>query len=143
MAYEEVLTWRPSDPSGRCLRHVPAIAGEKYAGLPYEDFLCLYPQLKPFYTKFEMGWRPYWLWYWLGRSSWLPITSVILYGIGIVWGQAYFKDRKPWSCKTALMLWNLALSIFSVCGFMRLLFPVIHMSINYTMKENLCYNPFS
>lgn len=90
-----------------------------------------------------MGWRPYWLFYWLGDSSWLPIVSVILYGLMIVGGQRYFKDRKPWNMKTALKLWNLSLSIFSVCGFTRLLFPVIHMSLNYTMKENLCMNPFS
>jgi len=137
----EGYNWRPSDPSGECIRWISEEGGTYAAGKPYEDFLCLYPGLKNFYMSWEMTWRPYWLYYLMERNWWIPIVAISLYGAMIVGGQNYFRERKPWDLRTALMLWNLGLSLFSIFGFFRVLPVVIHSMLSYTWKENLCYDP--
>lgn len=136
--------WRPSDPSGDCLRFMDVEhVGIDHAGKEYEDFLCLYPSLKPFYMDWEMNWRPFWLLYYMKENMWIPILSLVLYGIMIIGGKKYFETRKPWNLKTPLMLWNLALATFSLVGFVRVLPLAIHTLVNYSWKENICFDPLS
>jgi hypothetical protein len=56
-----------------------------------------------------------------GSYCWSPS-----YGIGIVAGKAYFKNRSPWNWRGAMSLWNLGLSVFSAIGFVRVALHSTH-----------------
>jgi len=146
--FEGYYNWRPSDPTLSCVARTgpeagPEGIGPDGLGKPYEKFLCLYPWLEPWYTNFEKTWRPYWLGYYMRDEGWwIPLLACALYAIMIIGGRAYFKDRKAWNLRYALMLWNLSLSIFSLVGFSKL-FPVVaHLLTNFSWVENLCFDPW-
>jgi hypothetical protein len=50
---------------------------------------------------------------------WLPYAAAILYLVGLVAGQAYMKDRKPFNLRITLSMWNLFLAVFSLAGTLR------------------------
>lgn len=136
--------WRPSDPSRACVGIMDSpYFGSHRQGKEYEEFLCLYPFLKPIYTEFEMNWRPFWILNYMQTNTWIPFLSLILYAVMIVGGTKYFENRKAWNLKTPLMLWNLGLALFSFIGFIRV-FPVVaHITLNYTWEENICFEPMA
>jgi elongation of very long chain fatty acids protein 6 len=77
------------------------------------------------------------------KSPWVPIVACLLYGLFIVAGQAYFSTRPPWNLRRLLALWNLALSVFSFVGLVRVLPAILHMWATYSRKENFCMDPES
>jgi elongation of very long chain fatty acids protein 6 len=77
------------------------------------------------------------------KSPWVPIVACLLYGLFIVAGQAYFSTRPPWNLRKLLAVWNLALSVFSFVGLVRVLPAILHMWATYTRKENFCMDPES
>jgi hypothetical protein len=76
-------------------------------------------------------------------NPWIPLLAVTLYGIAIVCGRAYFKDRPAWNLRTSMALWNLFLSVFSMMGFLRMFPQLVHNLTGYTLVENLCHDPES
>jgi len=136
------FNWRPTEPNESCIIWVDGSFDEETGiSKPYEDFMCLYPWAKSFYMEWEMTWRPYHLYYMMKRNWWFPIIAISIYAAGIVYGQKFFKDRKPWNFRNILIMWNLGLSLFSIFGFFRVLPVVMHVVSSYTWRENLCYDP--
>lgn len=74
-------------------------------------------------------------------SPMVPIVAVLLYGVGIVAGKAYFKNRSPWNWRGAMSLWNLGLSVFSAIGFVRVLPYTLHILATNSMQQALCTDP--
>jgi elongation of very long chain fatty acids protein 6 len=72
-----------------------------------------------------------------------PIIACVLYGIAIIAGQRYFRDRPAWNCRTALALWNFTLSAFSFMGVVRVLPALVHIYSRYNWKDNFCLDPES
>lgn len=77
------------------------------------------------------------------ENSWVPISAVALYGIGILGGQAYFRNRPAWNWRRSMALWNLFLSVFSAIGFVRTAPHLIHNFLHYSVSQNLCFDPES
>lgn len=71
----------------------------------------------------------------------VPIIAVVLYGVFIVTGRSYFKDRPAWNWRTSLALWNLGLSVFSAIGFCRVFPQLVHDFYYYSVTENFCFDP--
>ena len=71
----------------------------------------------------------------------VPILAVVLYGVGIVLGKAYFKDRAPWNWRSAMSVWNLGLALFSAFGFVRILPYTIHILLTNSVSRALCTDP--
>lgn len=138
--------WTAVDPAQACNSVISASAGKPYAGLPYEDFLCLYPWMKRYWLQWEIDFYrddPYWYYHVMNNNHWIPIAACTSYLILVSIGQQYFKNRKPWNCRNVLMVWNLGLAIFSLMGFLRMFPTVIHWLANYTWEENLCHKGVS
>jgi hypothetical protein len=77
------------------------------------------------------------------ENPWLPIVAILLYGLFIVAGQAYFSTRDPWDWRNLMACWNLGLSVFSTIGFLRTAPALVHLATQYTFHENLCIDPES
>jgi GNS1/SUR4 family len=80
---------------------------------------------------------------WMVANNWFPITVCLVYALGIVLGQAYFKNREPWNWRRTMATWDLALSLFSLCGFVRVFPPMVHQIVHYSAQENFCMDPES
>jgi elongation of very long chain fatty acids protein 6 len=74
---------------------------------------------------------------------WVPMTAIVMYGLLIVAGQAYFKNRDPWDWRNLMACWNLGLASFSAIGFIRTAPALFHLLTHYTVQENLCVDPES
>ena len=72
------------------------------------------------------------------RNPAFPVLCVVLYGVLIVTGQRYFKDRKPWNWRRTMAMWNLLLSTFSAVGFLRTFPMLVHLLVNYSIEELFC-----
>jgi hypothetical protein len=80
---------------------------------------------------------------WMALNLWVPITAIIMYGVLITAGQAYFKNKDPWDWRNIMACWNLGLATFSTIGFMRTAPALFHLLTHYTIEENLCVDPES
>jgi hypothetical protein len=95
------------------------------------------------HTSFERNYDPVHVRDLMVDNPWIPLLAVTLYGIAIVCGRAYFKDRPAWNLRTSMALWNLFLSVFSMMGFLRMFPQLVHNLTGYTLVENLCHDPES
>jgi hypothetical protein len=75
------------------------------------------------------------------KNPWLPVAAILLYGIFIKVGRAYFHNREPWSWRRTLAIWNLCLSVFSFIGFSRVAPHMIHTWYHYSISEFFCFDP--
>jgi len=129
------MSWYPSDPTERCV-----VTND--AGFPHEDFKCLYKDsIGLTITPWERNFDPIVLRDVMVANPWVPVVAILGYGIMIGVGKSYFKDRDPWSWRTALALWNLSLSVFSFVGFCRVAPGLAHNLYYYSLSENLCFDP--
>jgi elongation of very long chain fatty acids protein 6 len=76
-------------------------------------------------------------------NPWCPILAVALYGIFIGVGKHYFDNRLAWNWRNSMALWNLGLSVFSFIGLLRTAPQLLHNLRNYSITENLCFDPES
>jgi len=92
-------------------------------------------------TKIERDYDPHNVYVMMGRNPWVPVTAILIYGISIIVGRSYFKNRPAWSWRRALALWNFGLSIFSLVGFIRVAPLLVHNFSHYSVSENFCFDP--
>jgi len=71
---------------------------------------------------------------WMGRNWTLSVYASALYVLLIFSGQHWMKTRSPFSLRRRLLVWNIALAIFSMLGFLRT-FP----EILYVVRETGFY----
>mmetsp|Transcript_16804 Transcript_16804/g.23934 ORF Transcript_16804/g.23934 Transcript_16804/m.23934 type:complete len:297 (+) Transcript_16804:249-1139(+) len=113
------------------------------SGAPFQELSCVYPKMAMFYSKRELGFDPIPVRDWMKSHSFVPVTAVVLYGVFIIWGQAYFKNRKALNWRSAMSAWNLFLSVFSTIGLFRTLPTFLHNITTKSLRDNLCDDPES
>jgi len=118
-----------------------ACTGVNTNGIEYLEFSCIYPSVEPFYFSWEKYYDPIPILDWMGDRPWLPIMIVALYGVLIVWGQRYMKDKEAWQWRNVLAVWNLSLSVFSTIGTIRTLPQLVHNLTTMPMRQVFCDTP--
>jgi hypothetical protein len=53
---------------------------------------------------------------WMALNLWVPMMAIVMYGVLIKVGQAYFKNKDPWDWRNIMAFWNLGLATFSAIG---------------------------
>jgi len=112
-------------------------------------FFMIYMSLNLFNYLIVVSWEKnyfanggYRIYEFISSDAWLPTILpsiiVIIYLFAISWGERYMRDRKPWQWKNQLAVWNFSLSLFSFCGMIRLLPPIIHYMKILPLRENIC-----
>jgi len=115
-------------------------------GQDYLEFSCLYPTLQKTYSWYEITAtennpiaRQMWANYtFMISNPIIPIITIALYGILIIYGQNYFRNRKPWNLRNALAMWNLLLAVFSFIGAFRLVPHALYLMTHLPLRENIC-----
>lgn len=132
------MSWYPIGENGRCV-------SRNSAGVAFENFSCLYEDsfVGRTVTSYEKSYTPIVVRDKMVENPWIPVTAIIMYGVFIVIGRAYFKNRQPVSWRKALALWNLGLSVFSAIGFCRILPHMLHNFYHYSLSEFFCFDPES
>jgi hypothetical protein len=128
------MGWKPTDPSGTCIL-------TNNSGFIYEELTCLYPKWASFVSSWELAYDPGPLRDWMVANPWVPILAVVLYGVGIVFGRNYFREKQAWSWRRTLAAWNFSLSLFSAIGFCRCAVQLVHNLTHYSLHDNLCNDP--
>jgi elongation of very long chain fatty acids protein 6 len=95
------------------------------------------------FLRFERKYDPVAVRDWMAANPWCPILAVVLYGIFIGLGKYHFNGRPAWNWRNSMALWNLGLSIFSFIGLLRTGPQLLHNLLNYSITENLCFDPES
>jgi len=75
------------------------------------------------------------------RNTWqtgLPMAIVTVYVIAIFGTQYYLRDRKPLAVEGVWKWWNLALSLFSFCGAIRMMPHLITHFMRYGLYTTMC-----
>ena len=80
---------------------------------------------------------------WMQNHSMVPILACILYGVFIVLGQEYFRNRPRWNWRVTLAAWNFTLAAFSFVGMARTLPQLVHNVATMSLRDNLCSDPRS
>ena len=70
-----------------------------------------------------------------------PLLACVLYGVFIVAGQRYMKDRESWKWRKTLAAWNLFLAVFSGMGMLRTLPQLVHNLTTMSLRDNMCGDP--
>lgn len=64
---------------------------------------------------------------WLGRNWKIAVHISFIYIMGIFIGQRWMKGRQPYKLDNSLKIWNFALAVFSLAGFLRSIPEVLHL----------------
>mmetsp|Transcript_61193 Transcript_61193/g.71561 ORF Transcript_61193/g.71561 Transcript_61193/m.71561 type:complete len:314 (-) Transcript_61193:747-1688(-) len=112
----------------------------------YLEFSCLYPFYQRTYSWWETtATSDNFLARMVGRNFRFmhsnpvtPVIAIALYGIFIVCGRNYFRDRKPWNLRKTLAMWNFSLSLFSFMGACRLIPHAFHLLYHLPLRESVC-----
>lgn len=75
------------------------------------------------------------------ERPYFPIKAVLLYGVCIILGQRYMKNRPSWNWRKALGHWNLFLSFFSWIGTIRTVPNLYHYLMYAPLRESFCGVP--
>lgn len=66
------------------------------------------------------------------------VVAIFGYLSAIYLGQIYMKNREPFKLRTPLLIWNSALAIFSIVGFMRVFPEMVHTLNKYGFVGSAC-----
>jgi hypothetical protein len=75
---------------------------------------------------------------WMGRHWDLSLYASAAYVILIFAGQAWMKDRGPFSLRRRLFFWNLTLAAFSIIGFLRTFPEILHVLKETGFYRSVC-----
>lgn len=75
---------------------------------------------------------------WLEENWHTSVYYSLLYVIFIFSVKAFMSNMKPFSLKTALILWNWALAVFSIFCFVRVLPEFVHKSKDAGLYGTVC-----
>ena len=116
---------------------VRTLAGYKYS---FVQLWELFPFLKPLYTQFEMAFdvRPWFMF--VHDNWWLPLVSVLLYGVMIQVVPRLTK-KNPIKCDKALAYWNFFLAAFSIMGALRIVPHLLWFQATHSFKDTVCTPP--
>ena len=78
---------------------------------------------------------------WLKEHLYIPYVIAIMYLMGIYLGQRWMKNRQAYHLKKPLITWNVALSIFSIIGSLRIIPWFISFIMSYGLHASCCTEP--
>jgi len=107
-------------------------------GQEYIDFSCQYPLLEKTYYSWEKGFDPEPVQNWMVNHPQLPILTVILYGVLIIFGLKIMEERQAWRSRWFLAAWNLFLSVYSFIGMFRTIPTLFHNMFTMSLRDNIC-----
>lgn len=110
-------------------------------GAEYEEISCVYKALEPFYMNWEKCFNSLNVVEWSRANPMIPIVSVTLYAIALVWGKNFMKDREPYKFRNSMAAWNLFLSIFSYVMMIRSVVGLTHNVVNGEFRDLICTRP--
>ena len=94
-------------------------------------------------SRFEWNFDPAPTRSWMVGRPIVPAVAILVYGAFCYFGQKYFATREPWNLRGPMALWNLGLSLFSAVGFIRTAPQLLHNLFNYSLTQNMCFDPES
>ncbi|TFJ87285.1 hypothetical protein NSK_001617 [Nannochloropsis salina CCMP1776] len=115
--------------------------GPNSRGSTFTQLFQVIPAIEPFYMEWEKKYDSSPVYEWMKSVPWVPIAGVILYVVGIFGGQALMKNRKPFDLKWPLAYWNLALSLFSIMGMVRVVPHLIYLTATKGLGVVACGAP--
>lgn len=74
----------------------------------------------------------------LSRLWYAPYLACLVYLVGLYAGQEVMKRRSPFNLRRLLILWNVALCVFSVIGAIRVLPEMSHVIKEYGLTFSVC-----
>jgi len=135
------MVWHPIEPTGACLRE--SFTHNPEAKVYYEELSCLYPAIEKTTFAWEYDTKYIFkIWAYMDANPWIPMVAICIYVVAIFGGQRYLKDKPAWNWRKSLAAWNLLLSVFSIIGFIRTVPQVFHNLYHYSMRDNVCENPY-
>jgi len=111
------------------------VGGPSHPGI---EFTCLVPEMKVFYTPYEIYYNPTNVLRYMQRNNWIPIVAVFIYGISIVLGRKFMANRKALETKVPLALWNFSLSLFSFIGAFRTVPHFLYALSTMSLRDVVC-----
>lgn len=96
---------------------------------------------RPWLPSSELFYDPIPLMHWMQQNTWVPVLACTLYVVGIVAGQAYFKNHDRWNWRYSMAAWNLFLAVFSFMGMVRTAPHLFHNLLSLSVRDNLCSDP--
>ena len=73
------------------------------------------------------------------EANWqYSIHIAVFYLIAVYFGRQFMKNRPALELRLPLILWNLILSVFSICGAYRFIFGFYQLAKNHGLKGTLC-----
>eukprot|EP00667_Euglena_gracilis_P014097 EG_transcript_14586 len=100
------------------------------------------PQLAPFYTHVETVYDPVPVHQWMISHPGFPFIAISLYLCLCYFGPKYMNDLKPFNLKYSLVLWNGALSLFSLVGTLRTVPHLLWLLTNTPFRDTVCRCPY-
>jgi len=76
---------------------------------------------------------------WMDDHLWIPSLATVLYLLLISLGPRLMKERKPFTLKYPLVLWNFALALFSLYGTLRTWPPFIEAWSTQGFFKEICH----
>jgi len=110
-------------------------------GLPFQDITCQYPALDAITFEWEKKFDMEPPVEWMRENPYVPVVAVCLYVVFIGLGPGMMKNRESFGWRTALAMWNLFLSTFSIIGFTRVFPQLVHNYATMSVYENFCGQP--
>jgi hypothetical protein len=89
---------------------------------------------------FERQWRPIAAHAWFSRYWHHSITIAIVYILGVHWLQHLCKRREPMSLRSALVIWNALLAVFSAIACVRFSEEFIYAVTQLPFASTICYS---
>jgi len=79
---------------------------------------------------------------WMSRHWKTSFYWVFAYLVLVFGGQHLMASRKPFRLRTALVLWNVSLALFSICGTLRTAPELVHVIRRFGFRWSVCDNSF-
>lgn len=111
------------------------------SGVEYEEFSCQYKFLEPFYLEAEKCFDSVWHLNWTSQHNFIPVVAVCIYLVAIYSGKKAMENRKPFSFKFSMAVWNLILSVFSFGCMARVIPHLIHNVAVGEVRDLVCISP--
>ena len=110
-------------------------------GTEYTPLVESLPFLRPIYTEVELTYNVCTVKSYLDTNWWIPVSSLVLYGLLLTVGPKIMSKMDPPSLKLPLIFWNGCLSIFSIMGAIRTVPHLLHNLASKSFTETICTPP--
>lgn len=94
-----------------------------------------------FASSYEKNFHYYNKRQWLKDHLYIPYIIAVVYLTSIYIGQKWMKNRQAYQLRTALIVWNVLLSIFSIIGSLRTIPWFISFASTYGLHASCCIEP--